>query len=249
MNQSGQDAPRDWRRPTARRRAALLRVRAAGRRLPGHLVRLRLRDDRRDADHPARAVRDPEEHRDGVRAHVPRLQLQVAVGAVRRHRPHSDARPLRPAPIVAVVRGRAGHGGGHVSRRHRSGDGAARGRGRSRAGRVRRRHLRHRHRRVPDRAARATTAGRRLGHVAIRLADRRRVGRRAGAGDRRALRLGRGVCGLCAVRAAGDARRRGHGRTGAPPATRAARERPRLPSWPISARSPSSCGARARWSC
>ncbi len=161
---------------------------------------------------------------DGVCAHVSRLQLQVAVGALRGHHPHSDPRPLRPAPIVAVVRRPAGDGGGHVPGRHRSGDGAAGGGGRSGAGGIRRRHLRHRHRRLSNRAARTTTAGRRVGHVAVRLADWRRVGRRAGAGDRRAIRVGHRVCGLCAVRAAGDARRPRHGRTGAPAATRSARE-------------------------
>ena len=54
-----------------------------------------------------------------------------------------------------------------------------------------RRDLRHRHRRVPHRAARAAAAGRRLGHVAIRLADRRRVGGRGGAGGRGARMAGR----------------------------------------------------------
>ena len=57
----------------------------------------------------------------------------------------------------------------------RSNDGAADGGGRGRARRRCRRDLRHRHRRLSNRAARTAAAGRRVGHVAVRLADRRRA--------------------------------------------------------------------------
>ena len=87
---------------------------------------------------------------------------------------------------------------------------------------VRRRHLRHRHRRLSYRAARAPSARRRVGDVAVRLADRRRIGRRRGAVDRRAQRLGSGLHHVRAVRAAGDAHRGGDGRAAAPPAASAA---------------------------
>ena len=91
------------------------------------------------------------------------------------------------------------------------------GRGRRDHRRRRRRDLRHHHRRLSHRAARAAPARRRLGHVAIRLAHRLGGGRRARAGARGAHRLDRGLHRLRAVRAAGDAGRRGHGRAGAAP--------------------------------
>ena len=220
-----------------------------GRRLPGHLVRLRLRDDWRDADHPAGGLWDPEQDR--RRRLRSRFSPTTSSGCGRPSWTPSGF--CSSAALVSADRG-CGWSACWSWRRSRSWAPPIRRR------RCRwwwpgpcswafRRHLRHRHRRVSNRAARTTTAGRRVGHVAGRVADWRRVGRRAGAGDRRAIRLGRRLCGLCAVRAAGDARRLRHGRTGAPAATRPAGEPRRTPWWPISARSPSSCGARARRSC
>ena len=149
----------------------------------------------------------PQERGHGVRAHVPGLQLQVPVGAAGRHRAPAGARPLRPAPLVAVARRRAGDGRRRLPRQRGPDSGPAAG-GDGRDSRRRcRRHLRHRHRRLPHRAAGAAAARRRLRHVAVRLAHRCRIGGRGGAGDCRALRLGGRVCRVRAVRAARDARR------------------------------------------
>ena len=118
----------------------------------------------------------------------------------------AGAGPLRAAAVVAVVCRAAGDGRGRLPGHPIRLGAAAGGRRRHPRGR-RRRDLRHRHRRLPHRVAGAAAARRRVGHVAVRLADRLGVGRRPGPGDRRALRLGGRLCRLRAVRAAGHARR------------------------------------------
>ena len=118
---------------------------------------------------------DHQERGHHVRADLSRLQLQVPVGADRRQRSPAAARPLRPAPQLAVADRRAGDGRGRVPRQRRSAAGSlTTGRDRRDHRRRCRRHVRHHHRRLSHRAARAAPARRRLGHVAVRLADRRR---------------------------------------------------------------------------
>ena len=234
----------------ARRACAPTSSARRSRPVPRHLVGLHLRDDRRDADHAPRAARHHQERGHRLRAHLPRLQLQVPVGAGRRPRAAAAARPLRPAPQLAVAGRRAGDGRGRVSRRRGSGRVAARS---------------SRSPRSPLGVAGATfdiiidayrielleprQLGVGLGHVAVRLAHRLGGGRRARAGPRRPRRLDRGLYRVRRVRAAGDAGRRGDGRAGAAPRAGQAARRASRRSSPISARCSSSCGARARWSC
>src|SRR3546814_927426 len=118
-----------------------------------------------------------------------------------------------PAPVVAVAdRGGGGRGDDQPGpARPERGPGAGRVR-RGGAGRGRL-DLRHRHRRLPHRTAASRTAGRGLGHVAVRLAAGRGRRRRAGAAGRRAAGLGRGIRHLRSVRAAGGVRRLLAGRT------------------------------------
>ena len=89
---------------------ALSRARAARGAVPRRLFGLHLRDDRRDADHAPRAARHHQERGHRLRAHLPRLQLQVPVGAARRQRPPAADRPLRAAAQLAVAGRRAGDG-------------------------------------------------------------------------------------------------------------------------------------------
>ena len=81
---------------------------------------LHLRDDRRDADHAPRPARHHQERGDRLRAHLPRLQLQVPLGADRRQRPAAGDRPLRAAAQLAVAGRRAGDGRRRLSRHRRS---------------------------------------------------------------------------------------------------------------------------------
>ena len=205
-------------RPATPRRTPLCRGGATGGGVSRRVVRVRVRHDRRDAHHAARPVRDSEKRGHGVRPHVPGLQLQMAVGAAGGHRAPAGPRPLRPAALVALAGGRAGDGRRRLPGQHRPQDGSPDGGYRRHPRRRPRGDLRHRDRCLPYRAAGAAPARGRIRHVPVRLAHRQRDCRCPGPGDRRALRVGLGLCRLRALCAAGDAGRRRDGRAGAPPA-------------------------------
>ena len=100
------DIDYDYARWAAAGSRPLSRARAARGAVPRHFFRLHVRDDRRDAHHAPRAARHHQERGHRVRAHLPRLQLQVPLGAGRRQRAAAADRPLRPAAQLAVA-GRA----------------------------------------------------------------------------------------------------------------------------------------------
>ena len=168
---------------------ALHRRRAARGPVPRHFVGLSLCDDRRDADHPPQAGRHRQVDDHRLHARLPRLQLQIPVGVDHRRRPAAGPRPARPARVVDAGDRRAGHRRRRQSRARRSRRRASARWSPPRSWSACRGQLRHRHRRLPDRNPRAAPARRRLGHVAIWLADR--LGRRGRdrARRRRALRL------------------------------------------------------------
>ncbi|CAA9506126.1 MAG: AmpG permease, partial [uncultured Sphingomonadaceae bacterium] len=190
-------------------------ARAVGRAVPRRVVRLSLRDDRRDAHYAAEAGRDRQVDHHRVRAGVPGLQSQVSVGVDRRRGKVAADRPPRPAGELDARRRGAGDRGGGQSRLCRPGGGRRAGGHGGDPGRGGGRDLRHRDRRLPNRGAGAAAAGRGFGDVAIRLAHRLGGGGRARAGGRRAAGLDRGLPLVCVACAAGDDRRAGARRAGA----------------------------------